>query len=429
KKCKKLNQVDFNLFDIFNQKLSASQQQKLANLRASSIENNICLSRKNIQSSFKRRSKRTIHLGYISSDFRDHPIGNLVQQLFKLHDREKFTVYCYSIGPNDSSKYRENIEEDCDYFYDVSRFSYTKIASLIRKSSIDILIDLNGYTAHSRPEIFMIQSAPIQINYLGNPGTMGTKNIQYIITNKTITPPEQERYISEKCIFLPNCRQVTNDRQTLNFKEMALKNSKSNNSFIYCCFNRVEKIDSVVFNIWMNILSRVPNSALWLLRSNPYAENNLKQYADDYGIDSKRLVFINPLSKNYLLEKQAAVDLFLDTLYFNASATAINSLWVGVPVLTLPGETFMSRVGASLLMGVDMPELIASSLIEYEDIAVDFAQNPSKLSLLRRKLINQRFNLPLFKVSRTVKLLEKGYLQAWQNHLNGRLPVSLNVEE
>lgn len=415
--------LSFNLFDIFNLFLSPYQQRILSELRAGLIRTqnrNFC---------FQNRRRQKIRLGYVSSDFKDHPIGNLVQRLFKLHNRNIFKVYAYSIGQTDSSKYRRTIQKSCDIFRDLVHCSCSEISEFIYKDEIDILVDLNGYTGNSRPEIFAAKPAPIQVNYLGNPGTLGSTSFQYIITNKTLTPPEQETSLTEKCIFLPNCHQVINDKQSVPYHSNINCLSNSKRSFTYCCFNRVEKIDSTIFNVWMNILTRVPNSMLWLLKTSPEAEDSLIQHAANAHIDSERLVFIQPLSKDNWLRKQADADLFLDTLYFNAGVTAINALWAGVPVLTLPGETFISRVGASLLMSVDMPELIASSLGNYEDIAVDLANNTSKLSLLKKRLIEGKFSLPLFDVSRTVRCLEKGYMEAWENYLEGKSPVPIYVQD
>jgi predicted O-linked N-acetylglucosamine transferase (SPINDLY family) len=421
----KFKNVD--IFSLFNLPLSIDQQHYLATWKADCVKEK---TKNDGQSyAFSRHSKEKIRLGYVSSDFRDHPIGSQARKLLKFHDKGRFEIYCYSIGPNELCKIRMDIKQNSTCFRDLNDFEYTRIADIIHEDEIDILVDLNGYTAHAKPEIFALEAAPIQINYLGNPGTMGSKNYQYMITNRTATPSKQEAFITERCIFIPKCHQIADDIENwIHGSENPLRLTPVG-QFVFCCFNRMEKINLDIFSVWMRILLRTPGSTLWLLRFHSTAETNLKTKAGELGVNPDRLKFFDVGPKGYLLKQQMDADLFLDTLHFNANVTAINALSIGLPILTMPGETFISRVCASLLIGVDMPELIASNIQDYENIAVDLANNPSKVLVLKERLIKEKSKLQLFNTASTVRYLEKAYEKVWINYLAGNPAQSFEIEE
>jgi protein O-GlcNAc transferase len=421
---KKGLQADIDVFNLFNQPLTPEQQYYLMNLKAQGIQNKI--GKVDCQFKFNRQLNAKIRLGYVSSDFRDHPIGSQMERILKHHNKEEFEIYCYSISLDDVSEIRESIRNSSDCFRDLADVPYTEVADTIFSDKIDILIDLNGYTAYSKPEIFALRPAPIQINYLGNPGSTGSRSYHYFVTNKIATPPEQEAFITERCIFLPDCCLTVECVHEEIYKSDKILSSDSREEFVFCCFGRLEKIDTDVFSVWMKILLKVPNAVLWLLRFNLMAESNLRKVSAELGVDPKRIKFLDIGTKDYLLKKQSAADLFLDTLHFNANVTAANALSSGLPVLTMPGNTFISRVCASLLVSAGLPELIASDLKDYENIAISLANNPSKLLSLKESLIRKKNKLPLFDTASNVQHLEKAYVKVWRDYLSGK--PAQNVE-
>jgi uncharacterized protein (TIGR03032 family) len=377
---------------------------------------------------------RKIRLGYVSGDFRYHAVGHLILQLFELHDRQRFEVFAYSLGPNDGSAERQKLESDCDYFCDISCLSPSQAAQQIYDNQIDILIDLAGYTDYACSELFALRPAPIQVNYLGYPGTLGADYIDYLITDAITTPKEDIETITESCIYLPNCYQL-NSYLTNNFDnhqsiaETDLPPDLLPFSFVFCCFNKSQKIEPQIFAAWMRILAQVPQSGLWLLSDRPETEANLKREAATQGIDPDRLVFAPRVKKAAHLARHSQAHLFLDTLHYNAHVTASDALWSGVPLITVMGKTFASRVAASLLTAVGLPELITSSLDEYERLAIYWATHPHEYQQLRAKLATHRSRFPLFDTARTVRNLETGYQQIWQRFQSGQAPATLWVEE
>lgn len=375
--------------------------------------------------------KRTgkIRIGYLSSDFKDHATSQLMMGVFKSSNKKLFDIYLYSYGEDDKSGYRGELEKT-GTFRNVVSYSSEKTADLIYKDKIDILIDLKGYTANNRLEILALKPAPVQITYLGFPGTTGADFVDYLITDKVVTPPLQNKYFSEKLIFLPNCYQANNNRQKIannNYSKQSMGLPKE--GFIFASFNHNYKIDRMVFSLWMKILKAVPNSVLWLLKSNHLAENNLKIEAQCAGIEPNRLIFAEVLPKPEHLARTRLADLALDTFTCNGHTTTSDCLWAGVPVVTKIGGHFASRVSASLLTAVGLPELITKTPEEYEKLILSLAKNPKKLNAIRHSLITKRLTEPLFDTERFTKNLEKAYGEMWRIYLSGKKPKSITIKD
>jgi predicted O-linked N-acetylglucosamine transferase (SPINDLY family) len=275
---------------------------------------------------------------------------------------------------------------------------------------IDIAVDLMGHTQKSRPGIFLERAAPIQVNYLGYPGTMGTKSIDYIVADKTVIPQENIKYFSEKIVFMPDTYQVNDKTRPLSSKNLTRKDvGLPENTFVYSCFNNNYKIIPATFDSWVAILKKVPNSVLWLFQDNEFARDNLTQEIVNRGIDYNRLIFAGRMPLPEHLSRQSLADLFLDTLPYNAHTTASDALWVGLPLLTLIGKSFPARVAASLLKAANLEELITYSRQEFESLAIELGANPKKLRLIRDKLSTNRESMPLFDTQTFVRNIELAY--------------------
>jgi len=369
-----------------------------------------------------------LKIGYVSADFREHPTAHLMRGLFRCHDREGFEICVYSLRGDDGSAYYRQIRDDCERFVDLSTADNTAAAKRIRADGVYILVDLMTYTNYARPEIFAAKPAPIQTGWLGFPGTSGAAYLDYLLADPVVLPAEQARYCTEQPVYLPECYQV-NDR----WQEIAETGCRRDEhglperGFVFCCFNQIQKLEPVMFAVWMRVLGRVPGSVLWLYSRSEEAQERLRATADAHGIAGERLVFAGPLPKALHLERHRLADLFLDTRLYNAHTTASDALWAGLPVLTCPGETFPARVAASLLQAVGLPELIAGSLEEYEDRAVRLATAPTELAGLRAKLADSRLRAPLFDTERFARHLEQAYRSMWERHARGFPPGPIRV--
>lgn len=403
---------------------TAAQQQSIAVNHAQSIERKVTELQDRFSFEPNARRNEKIRLGYVSGDFRNHAVAHLMLRLFELHDRTSFEVFAYSLGPDDGSAYRQKLMTDCDCWREMHGLTPASIVTQMRTDRIDISIDLAGYTEHAIPEIFALRAAPIQINYLGYPGTLGAEYIDYVITDAVITPPELVRSISEKCLLMPDSYQINYDWQPLSTHNHPKSTwGLPEDSAIYCCFNKAQKIEPTIFAAWMRILKQVPHSVLWLLQDHVEFETHLRAAATSHGVNSKRLIFAPRQSRDIHLQRHQSADLFLDTLYYNAHTSASDSLRVGVPLLTVLGETFAGRVAASLLSAVGLPELIAPDLSAYEQIAIELGQNPAKLQQLKQKLLAQLPTTSLFDPSRFVRNLEANYDRVWQAGHQPDLPT------
>jgi predicted O-linked N-acetylglucosamine transferase (SPINDLY family) len=375
----------------------------------------------------ERSNSKRIRLGFISSDFREHPAAQLHWRQLAGHDRRQFEVFGYSLLRGEGPL-RERIVEACDTFREVSELDIHEIATRIALDDIDILVDLTGHLDHSRPEVLAMKPAPLRVSYLGLPATMGADLVDYRITDAFATPPEEESFWSEKLVFLPDTLSIYNDRETI--AEAAPSRSACGlpeHGFVFCCFNAGYKIEPDVFEVWMRLLARVPGSVLWLLDGGEAARSNLWREAAARSIAPERLVFAPRLPRAEHLARHACADLFLDTFYCNAHTTAADALWAGLPVLTCAGETMASRIGASIVHAIGLPELVAPDSAAYQATALRLATQPGELATLRERLARKRSTCALFDTTRRVRELDRAFEMMWQRHLDGLPPESFAV--
>ncbi len=369
-----------------------------------------------------------IRIGYFSADFRNHAVSALAAELFETHNRSGFELTAFSLGPDSRDELRARVERAFDRFISVSNQSDGQIAALARSLEIDIAVDLGGYTQHARPRVFALRAAPIQVSYLGYLGTMGADFMDYLLADEALVPRERRRHYAEKIAYLPSY-QANDSRRVVSGRaftraELGLPAG----GFVFCCFNANYKISPQTFASWMRILTSVPESILLLLAGSLAARQNLRQHAIDSGIDPSRLAFAGRVSYPDYLARYRAADLFLDTLPYNAGATASDALWAGLPVLTCAGEAFAARMGASLLTSAGLPELIATDYREYERLAVELAQQPERLSGIRAKLAKARSGTTLFDTPGLTRSLETLFRRMYDRHRLGLLPEHLLLE-
>jgi protein O-GlcNAc transferase len=370
-----------------------------------------------------------LRVAYLSPDFRSHPVAFLMAELFEQHDRSRFEIIGISFGVDDRSETRKRLIAAFDEFHDVRRKNDKETAKILNDRRFDIAVDLAGYTQDSRPGIFAHRPAPIQVNYLGFPGTMGADFIDYIIADAMVVPVEHQPFYTEKIVYLPDCFQANDTKRkiaehTPTRQEMGLPE----HAFVFCCFNNSWKIAPEIFNIWMRLLHQVEGSVLWLLGTNARAEQNLRTEAQRRGIDPSRLVFARPLPLAEHLARQRLAGLFLDTVPYNAGATAAAALWSGLPVLTVIGEAFVGRMAASLLQAVGIPELITANLEDYQTLALKLARDPAWLADTKAKLPGHRNTCPLFDTVRFARHIESAYRTMWEIWQRGEAPKSFSVE-
>jgi protein O-GlcNAc transferase len=365
-----------------------------------------------------------IRIGYVSGDFNQHPVSYLIAGMFECHDKTQFEILAISIGPDDGSELRRRLKNSFDDFFEGGSLPDHEIANRIREKEIDILVDLNGLTRNARTGIFALRPAPVQVNYLGYPGTMGATYIDYIIADATLVPKSHQQDYTESIVYLPNSFQVTDRKRAISEKEFSREEvGLPPEGFVFCCFNNSYKFLPTVFDCWMRIVKKVEGSVLWLPEINKIGIHNLKMEAKARGIDPERLVFAKrlPVYADHLARYRAA-DLFLDTLPYNAHATASDALWAGLPVLTQIGDTFAGRVAASLLTAIGLPELITSTLKAYEDLAIEVATSPEKLVTIKRKLAENRLTTPLFNTESFTRDIERAYAAIYGRYQRGLPP-------
>lgn len=379
---------------------------------------------------FTEQIQSRIKVAYVSADFYNHATAILMAELFEIHNKERFEIYAYSYGENIEDEWRIRLRNAFEHFHEVSDWDDKSIAEHIQAQNISIVIDLKGYTTHSRTGIFSYRPAPIQINYIGFPGTMGASFIDYIIADNTLIPPHLEKFYSEKIIRLPHTYQP-NDRHRIigNTVPSRAEVGLPASGFVYCCFNNPYKVMPETFSVWMRILHAVPNSVLWLLKDEPETEANLKHQASIARVDASRLIFAERRSIPEHLARHRLADLFLDTLPYNAHTTTSDALWTGLPVLTCMGQSFASRVAASLLNACGLTELITESRADYEKLAIELACHPTKLATIRAKLLANRDKHPLFDTVRYAKNLETAFETIIQLANDNKPPASFIVIE
>lgn len=381
------------------------------------------------QQSLASSPDRKIKIGYLSADFRLHPLAFLISELIELHDRTAFEAIAFSFGANDNSKARVRLEKAFDQFHDIQHLSEIDAAKEINNCGIDILVDLTGFTQSSRSGIAALRPAPININWLGFPGTMGEIKGQavsqtidsahtsplfdYILTDSFVCPPESAIHYAEKLAILPHCYQPNDRQRPIGITPSRAASQLPENAFVFCCFNQTFKITADIFSIWMRLLEANPNSVLWLLDCNTWAKQNLTATASNLGIATERLIFAPRVALADHLARHIHADLFLDTQPYNAHTTCSDALWMGLPVLTCVGETFAARVAGSLLNAAGLSELITFSLQDYENKALYLAKNPAVIDSMKQKLLAEKMTSPLFDTSAFAKSLEAVYQRIW----------------
>ena len=369
-----------------------------------------------------RTSHRKLRIGYFSADFKEHAVSLLTVELFELHDRQQFEVIGFSFqSAAEDDEVGKRVKSAFDQFIDLEGVPFEKALKTIREFEVDIAIDLGGHTAGSPLGYFNRYVAPIQISYIGHPGTTGAGFIHYTIADENLIPEQYQKYYSEKIIYMPDCFQVNDSKRMIPADQFTRSDlNLPQEGIVFCCFNNSYKINPMMFDVWMRILKKVPNSILWILATEPYAENNLMKEIKKRQIDPSRVVFAQRIKYQQYLSRFKVADLFLDTLPFNAGTTASDALWAGLPVLTCLGDSFSGRMAGSLLKAIDMPELITSNLDEYEQLAIDLGNHPEKIKALKTKLEENRLTKPLFNTQLFTKNLERAYLQIYDNYLNDR---------
>jgi protein O-GlcNAc transferase len=371
-----------------------------------------------------------IRVGYLSNTFSNHPGSHLISGLFRLHDRTEFEISCFSYGKDDHSYYRKRAEQEADQFFDISQMNDTIAAELIRQHQMDILVDLRGFTHANRLRINAFRPASIHVIYLGYPGTTGADFIDYIVADKIVIPESHAQYFCEKVVYMPHCYQVNDNTQKIH--ERLFHRTEFNipdEVFAFCCFCTHYKIEPIMFDCWARILKRVPQSVLCLLEGSKSAEKNLKKEMVNRGVDEKRLLFQKKMPKDEHLARIRLFDLSLDTRIVNGHTTTSDALWAGVPVVTIKGGHFSSRVSASILNAIGLAELITNDIGEYEELAVDIANNPEKLQALKKKVETNRLTAPLFDTPRFTRNLERAYREMVNIAKRGESPKQIDVQQ
>lgn len=368
----------------------------------------------------KYTSHKKIRIGYFSADFREHPVSLLTAELFELHDRNKFEVIAFSFGENKKDSMRKRLEIGFDQFIDVVNKTDKEVAMLAREMELDIAVDLGGFTQGARISVFAMRAAPIQMSYIGYLGTLGTDYFDYLIADSTLIPQKKQQHYSEKIIYLPTYQVNDNKREVSDKIFTREEAGLPPTGFIFCCFNNNYKILPTTFDGWMRILKAVDNSVLWVLDANDTATKNLRNQAISSCIDGDRIIFGKHVPQSEYLARYRTADLFLDTFPYNAGATASDALRMGLPLLTLMGESFASRYAASILNAVNLPELITETQEQYEALAIELAQNHEQFNQIRNKLNNNLPTTPLFNTKLFARNIEAAYQEAY-NRYQGNL--------
>jgi protein O-GlcNAc transferase len=376
------------------------------------------------------RETEKLRIGYFSADLQEHAVGHLVAGLFEQHDRDGFEIHAFSFGAPTNDAMRRRLRAGVDHFHDVYASSDAETCELARGLNIDIAVDLTGYTRNERTGIFARRTAPLQVNWLGFPGTLGAPFMDYIIADATIVPSGHFPHYSESVVHLPQTYQSTDNRRKIADRafsraELGLPET----GFVFCSFNNNYKITPDIFDIWMRLLQAVPGSVLWLMETSHGISGMLRNEAEQRGVAPERLVFARRMEQAEHLARHRLADLFLDTFHYNAHTTASDALWAGLPVLTRIGNTFASRVAASLLRAANLPDLVTQSTEEYEALALALSRDPARLQALRQRLAATRDSCPLFDTPRFTRGLEAAYRAMWDRHLAGLPPAHIAINE
>ncbi len=377
------------------------------------------------------RGHEKLRIAYVSSDFGVHPVGYQLAALLEQHDQSGFEIHGVSLAPDDASDIRARLARACDQFHDVSLINDRDAALLLRRLEIDIAVDLNGHTQYGRPGLFATRPAPVQVNWLGYPSTTGSATMDYVIADTNVLPFADQPYFSEMIVHLPDSYFPPGDPPLASTPVTRHEEGLPPDGVVFSCFNQSWKIRETLFDIWTRLLREIPGSVLWLRDHPPDVRARLEQEAQARNVDAKRLIWAKRLNRNGHLSRLGLADLMLDTLPYNAHATASDALWAGVPVVTCAGQAFAGRVAASLLHAAGVPELVAGTLADYENLALKLGREPAARARVREKLIANRARIPFFDSHRHARMMEAAYRQMWRNAQAGAAPKSfaLSLEE
>ncbi len=374
-----------------------------------------------------RTSKDKIRICYFSSDFHRHATMRLIIRMLELHDKDRFEVHLFDYTTAEQVQpWKDRIRATACRYHPVVNMLDSEVAALARAEGIDIAVDLKGHTKNGRPQILMHQPAPVLVSYLGHPGTLGIKAVDYIVADPIVIPENLRRHYSEKILYMPDCYQVTDNTRSISEQiptraDLGLPNG----AVVFCCFNVNYKVTPREFDVWMRVMAEVDNSVLWLWSLHEEARDNLRGEAEARGIDPDRLVFAESVGQEEHLARIQKADMFLDTFAVCAHTTASDALWAGLPLVTMEGQQFAARVASSILHAMDLPELVTRSPNKYEALILDLAQNPQKLSAIRAKIAEKRETAPLFDTERFTRNWETQLERALQRCENRLKPEYL----
>ena len=375
-----------------------------------------------------KQNKSKIKIGYFSPDFRKHPVATLSAEIYELHDKDNFEIHGFYFGPDTNDEMNFRIRAGVDYFHDISSLSNEDTVNLTRGLGIDIAVDLTGFTELNRTAIFAMRVAPIQVNYIGFLGTMGSNFHDYILADLSIIPKKNRKYYSEKIAYLSSYQ--ANDSKRIH-PEIEIKRQDiglPEKSFIFCCFNNTYKFTPKTFDSWARILRAVKDSVFIIYTNNELSKTNLTKEIGKRGLEPDRLIFADSISRSEYLARYRVADLFLDTQPYNAGTTASDALKMGLPMITLIGKAYQARMGASIVNALNLPELITHTPEEYESLAIELATNPDKLKAIKDKLANNLSTAPLYDTKLFTKNLESAYTQMYERHHQGLKPEHIYVE-
>lgn len=400
---------------------------KAAKLNAHLIRDRVKDLKAKINFSFDRTESRKLRVAYISPDFREHAVGILIYDLFRYHDRDKFEIFAYSNDPlHRKDFYTNKIEDGVDHFIDLAGMDIESAAKKINDDKIDILVDLAGYTANAGIEILALQPAPVQACYLGFSNTTGSDFIQYMIADPFVITDQLSEYYTEKIVYLPQ-RFISSPLKVSGKEMKRAEFGIPDDKFVLCCFNNITKLEPDVFNSWMNILHQTPESVLWLTKPDKTIHANLLNEIDKSGISKERVIFAPKQPLDEFLARNRLADLFLDTFHYSAGTTAVCSLISGLPLITLPGKSFASRLSGSILQSSGLSELICKNVAEYEKKAIYYCKNRKELNAINEKILTCKNSFPLFDLNTHALNLEKAYKKMWEIFKSGEQPKSFEI--
>jgi protein O-GlcNAc transferase len=375
------------------------------------------------------REHERIRVGYFSVDFRNHPVAHLTAPLYGMHDRSKFEVWAYSYGPDDKHPVRQRIQEGVEHFVNMEGYSLQSMVERIRNDEIDILVDLSGNTRGSKIQVLGHRPAPVQVHWLGFIGSMGSQYYDYTIVDSFVAPDGADEYYDEKLVRMPDCFQINDTARPQTLTPLTRSECcLPEGAFVFADFNQSFKIQPEIFAAWVRILKAVPNSVLWLADGHHSYIKNIRAEWAKAGLDANRLVIAPRVSVDQYLAQYQLVDLFLDVFPYTSGTTASDALWAGCPLLALVGKTMVARMAGSLVKAAGLPELLTYSVDEYIERAVHYAMHPAELTMLRQRLVDQRFNVPLFDTQKFVQHLESAYVQMAEKSWAGQASTAITLE-